>query len=197
VVELGVEVLHAHPGLAGEIDLWWAGQRVARFDVTGPGTYRRLVSLPADPARRPARVRLRSELFRCGAARALSARPYPMASDDGWLEHRDILRVPRGWRAVDLVFMLPAPSQGGIHLTFRTGTRVIDEWHFDTPGTYRQRLRLPPGAWSAASHTDVEFTSNASLPPQPARGETRLLAMRLLEATDASAVDADGDQSQQ
>jgi glycosyltransferase involved in cell wall biosynthesis len=191
VVELGVEVLHTHPGLPGEIDLWWAGQRMARFDVNGPGKYSRLVSLPADPARRPARLSLRSELFRRGAARALPPRPYPIASDDGWLEQRDTLRVPPGWQAVDLAFMLPSPSAGGIRLTFRHRNQVIDQWHFDTPGTYRQRLRLPPGTWSAASHTELDFTSNASLPPEPARGETRVLAMRLLEATDASEVDAD------
>ena len=52
------------------------------------------------------------------------------------------------------------------------------------PGIYRKQLRLPPEAWSNDGETELEFTSNAALQPQPGRGEARWLAMRVEEIVD-------------
>ena len=185
VVELGVEVTtRTAPCSSSAVDLWWAGHHLARFAVNGPGRYTQRINLPQKEGTRPYRLTLHSDLLRSDGARALEPQPCQVVSEDGWLEQRDTLRLPRGWKVVEITFMLPVGTDDGIRLTFDCQGRTVDEWVFERPGMYRRQLRLPPEAWSNDSETELEFASNAALPPQPRRGERRWLAMRVQEIVD-------------
>ena len=169
---------------SSSVELWWTGRRLARFTVNGPGRYAQRISLPPKRGRGPYRLVLRSDLLRAELARALQPRPFEVVSEDGWLEQRDTLRLPAGWKMVEMTFMLPAESEDGIRLTFDYRGESFEKWEYDQPGTYRRLLRLPARALSDDGDIELDFTSTAALPPQPGRGETRRLAMRIQQIVD-------------
>jgi glycosyltransferase involved in cell wall biosynthesis len=181
VAELGVEVPPGATAPAATVDCLWQGRRLASFAVSGPGRHARLVSLPPKADRRPYRLTLDSELLRAGAARPLDPNPRWVAAEDGWLEPRDTLKVPAGWRNVELAFLLPATAECGIQLSFKHRGRTVQEWTFPEPGDYRRRLRLPADVVATNGHVEIEFASNTALPPAPERGEPRFLAMLVRE----------------
>jgi glycosyltransferase involved in cell wall biosynthesis len=186
VVELGVEVSRDAARTPASVDCFWEGRRLASFTVNGPGRHARLVSLPPKGDRRPYRLVLDSELLRSGAARPLDPNPRWVAAEDGWLEPRDTLKVPAGWRNVELAFVLPATAEGGIRLSFKHRGRTVQEWTFLQPGDYRRRLRLPADVVSTNGHVEVDFASNTALPPAPERGEPRFLAMLVRELVEVA-----------
>jgi hypothetical protein len=186
IVQIGVEVTRSTDDTSKALDLWWSGRRLARFAVNGPGTYTWCSSLPHKEGAGPYRMKLKSDLLRTDAARPLEPRVFPVVATDRWLEQQDTLRLPAGWTDVELTLMLPVDAEGEVGLWLGCRGRTIAQWSFERPGTYRRRLRLPPWAISDGEATEIKFTSTAALPPDPARGEPRRLAVRVQELINRS-----------
>jgi glycosyltransferase involved in cell wall biosynthesis len=183
IAEIRLDVLRRSDRSAA-VDVWWAGRHLERFAINGPGTYAWRHALPSKEKPGPYKLILRSDLLRVGAARALEARAFPAVAEDGWLEQHDTLRLPPGWTDVELAFVLPACADAGAELRFSCDGQQIDVWKLGAPGTYRKRLQLPRRAALENGETQIAFTSDVAMPPDPARGETRRLAMRVRQIVD-------------
>ena len=183
IVELGVESNGQTTDADGftRLDIACDGRRLASVTVNGPGRYTRRIGVPRHRRGLATRLTIASDLLRSGAVRTLPLEPFPAVAADGWLEREDTLRVPAGWDAVEIAFMLPVVPAEGVQLTFRHRGQIVDTWSCTRAGDHRRQLRLPANGSSTSGIVDIDFSASAALPPEPARGETRALAMRILE----------------
>ena len=184
IVDVAVESVRAEPTEMAPIEILANGRRLATLAVNGPGRYIRRVGVPRRPDGRATRLSLSSKLLRSGDVRALPCEPFSAVVEDGWLEREDTLRLPGDWPAADLVFMLPAVKNGAVELTFRHRGQVVECWTVDRPGTHRRRIRVPGGG--SDDSVALGFSASETLPPDPAGGETRALAIRILEIAEVS-----------
>ena len=185
IVDIVVESIRDRPTAAAALEILGDGRRLATLAVNGPGRYACRVGVPRRPDGRAARLTITSDRLLSGDVRTLPPEPFPAVADDGWLEREDTMRLPGDWLAADLAFVVPTAQAGGVLLTFTHQGRVVDRWAVDRPGTYCRRLRVPAEEGSGQTVT-LGFSANASLPPDRARGETRALAIRVLEIAEVS-----------
>ena len=192
IVECGVESNGHTTDGDNRVDVACDGRRLAAVAVNGPGRYTRRVGVPRRRRGLATRLTIASDLLRSGAARALPLEPFPAVAADGWLEREDTLRIPSEWSAVEITFMLPVVPAEGVQLEFRHRGQVVDTWAYNHAGDHRRQLRLPADGASASGIVDLDFSASAALPPAPARGETRALAMRIVELGETPDPRADG-----
>ncbi len=186
IVEMGVDTTTAEG--SASIDVSCGDQTVATLRVTGPGRHTKRVGVPQHNGRPATKLTLTADALRTGYVRVLPLEPFPAVSEDGWLQQRDTLRLPEEWRAATIDFMVPGPV-AGLQITFRHDGQIIDEWSCASPGTQRRTLGIPQHGASVSGIIDIDVTASAALPPEPARGETRSLAVRILDISESDAED--------
>ena len=187
IVEVGVEVDGSTAEESTRIDVACNGQPLSAITATGPGKHTRWVGVPRHDGVLATRLTIASETLRTGRVQPLPLEPFPAVSEDAWLEQEGTLRLPENWRAADIGFMVPTDS---VQLTFRHRGRVVDTWTCVRAGDHRRQLRLRSDDAPASGIIDIDVSASAALPPDPSRGETRALAIRILDITERDVEDA-------
>lgn len=105
--------------------------------------------------------------------------PFTVIEGDGWTESRAQLTLPANWREVEISFLLPEGEPLSANIRFDLEGQPMRSVHYGLPGYYRETLRLPGPPGESSPH-HVGLHCDRSLPPEPERGETRSLSLRLL-----------------
>ena len=186
IVEVAVEATEGETSTA--ITVAHGDRAIATVRVSGPGRHVRRVGVPREHGVPAARLTLVGDALRTGHVHPLPLEPFPAVTEDGWLQQQDTLRLPAEWNAATIGFMVPAVPADGLRVTFRQRGHIVDEWSLTRPGDHRRELQLHPD-FSDSGLIDIDVSASAALPPEPARGETRALAVRILDISESQAGD--------